>query len=69
MFGRGFGAWALRWPCRSCSVIFGLIAYPLGYSVWLSLQDVKLGGQGTFVGLGNYYRLLFDTKARSTTPS
>lgn len=45
-------------------VIIGLIAYPLGYAVWLSLQDVKVGGQGTFVGLQNYYRLLFDTEAR-----
>jgi multiple sugar transport system permease protein len=45
-------------------VIVGLIAYPLGYAVWLSLQDIKIGGQGTFIGLGNYYRLLFDTSTR-----
>lgn len=45
-------------------VIVGLIAYPLGYAVWLSLQDVKIGGQGTFIGLANYSRLLFDTSAR-----
>lgn len=45
-------------------VIVGLIAYPLGYSVWLSLQDIKLGGQGTFIGLGNYFRLLFDGGSR-----
>ncbi len=45
-------------------IILGLIAYPLGYSVWLSLNDVKIGGQGTFVGLGNYHKLLFDTSAR-----
>ncbi len=45
-------------------VILGLIAFPLGYSVWLSLNDVKLGGQSTFVGFDNYYRLLFDTSAR-----
>ena len=45
-------------------VIFGLIAYPLGYAVWLSLQDVKIGGQGTFIGLANYSRLLFDTSTR-----
>jgi multiple sugar transport system permease protein len=46
------------------AVILGLIAYPLGYSVWLSLEDVKLGGQGTFVGLGNYSKILFDSGAR-----
>jgi multiple sugar transport system permease protein len=45
-------------------VIVGLIAYPLGYAVWLSLQDIKIGGQGTFVGLSNYSKLLFDTSAR-----
>jgi multiple sugar transport system permease protein len=46
------------------AVIVGLIAYPLGYSIWLSLQDIKLGGQGTFVGLNNYRTLLFDSSAR-----
>jgi multiple sugar transport system permease protein len=45
-------------------VIFGLIAYPLGYAVWLSLQDIKIGGQGTFVGLGNYGKILFDSSTR-----
>jgi multiple sugar transport system permease protein len=45
-------------------VIFGLIAYPLGYAVWLSVQDIKIGGQGTFVGLTNYTRLLFDSSTR-----
>jgi multiple sugar transport system permease protein len=45
-------------------VIVGLVAYPLGYSVWLSLQDVKVGAPGTFVGLGNYYKILFDNEAR-----
>src|SRR3954451_18002630 len=45
-------------------VIIGLVAYPLGYSVWLSLQDIKLGAPGTFVGLGNYSKILFDGSAR-----
>jgi len=45
-------------------VIIGLVAYPLGYSVWLSLQDVKVGAPGTFIGLGNYYKILFDPGAR-----
>jgi multiple sugar transport system permease protein len=45
-------------------VIVGLIAYPLVYSIWLSLQDIKLGGQGTFVGLGNYVKVLFDGSSR-----
>jgi len=45
-------------------VIVGLVAYPLGYSAWLSLQDVKVGAPGTFVGLGNYQKILFDSEAR-----
>lgn len=45
-------------------VILGLIAFPLGYSIWLSFHDVKLGGQGTWVGLSNYGKLLFDERAR-----
>ena len=45
-------------------VILGLVAYPLGYSVWLSLQDVKVGAPGVFIGLGNYYKILFDSEAR-----
>ncbi|HZO24485.1 MAG TPA: sugar ABC transporter permease [Chloroflexota bacterium] len=45
-------------------VIAGLVAYPLGYSIWLSLQDVKVGAPGTFVGLNNYYKILFDSEAR-----
>jgi multiple sugar transport system permease protein len=45
-------------------VIVGLIAYPLGYSVWLSFHDVKVGGEGRWIGFGNYYRILFDTDTR-----
>lgn len=45
-------------------VIIGLIAYPFGYSVWLSLQDVRIGGAGRFVGLGNYTRILLDTNSQ-----
>src|SRR6476646_3454019 len=45
-------------------VIVGLVAYPLGYSVWLSLQDVKVGAPGTWVGLNNYSKILFDPTAR-----
>jgi multiple sugar transport system permease protein len=46
------------------AIIFGLVAYPFVYSIWLSLNDIKLGGEGTFVGLNNYYKLLLDSNAR-----
>lgn len=26
-------------------VVVGLVAYPLGYAFWLSLQDIKVGGR------------------------
>ncbi len=39
-------------------VLFGLVAYPFGYAVWLSLNDVKVGGEPKWVGLGNYVDLL-----------
>jgi ABC-type sugar transport system permease subunit len=39
-------------------VIVGLIAYPFLSSIWSSFQDIKIGGQGRFVGLGNYASLL-----------
>jgi multiple sugar transport system permease protein len=45
-------------------VIVGLVAYPLGYSIWLSFQDVKVGSPGTWIGFGNYYKILFDSEAR-----
>lgn len=45
-------------------VIVGLIAFPFAYSIWLSLQDIKVGGAGTWVGLNNYSKLLFDSGAR-----
>lgn len=40
-------------------VIIGLIAYPFLYSIWLSLQAIRVGGEGHFVGLRNYQSLLF----------
>jgi len=46
------------------AVVIGLVAYPLGYAVWLSLQDIKIGGEGRFIGLANYARLLFDSESR-----
>jgi N,N'-diacetylchitobiose transport system permease protein len=45
-------------------VIFGVLAFPLGMLVWLSLQHVGLRElithQGVWVGLGNYRAILAD---------
>jgi multiple sugar transport system permease protein len=52
--------WQLAYPLIApiLIVILGLIAYPFISSIWYSLQDVKIGGQGRFVGLANYTALL-----------
>jgi len=41
------------------AVLVGLIAYPFVSAVLFSLQDIKVGGQGRFIGLENYRTLLF----------
>jgi multiple sugar transport system permease protein len=40
-------------------VIVGLIAYPFLYSIWMSLQIIRVGGAGKFVWFQNYGSLLF----------
>ncbi|MBR0665851.1 sugar ABC transporter permease [Roseomonas hellenica] len=44
------------------AVIFaaGMIVFPFGYAIWLSLSDVALGADPRFIGLGNFARLLAD---------
>jgi ABC-type glycerol-3-phosphate transport system permease component len=44
----------------ACVLIFGLIAYPLVYDIWLSLSDSSLTDSGQFVGLANFVTLLGD---------
>lgn len=44
-------------------VVIGLVAYPFAYSAWLSLQDIRVGGVGRFIGLENYFNLLFGREA------
>src|SRR5581483_7527236 len=40
-------------------VIVGLIAYPFLYSIWMSLQVIRVGGVGRFVWFQNYASLLY----------
>ncbi|HEX5416352.1 MAG TPA: sugar ABC transporter permease [Chloroflexota bacterium] len=40
-------------------VIVGLIAYPFLYSIWMSLEAIRVGGAAKFIGLRNYEQLLF----------
>jgi multiple sugar transport system permease protein len=52
----------LGWMLCAPAVIFMVLvtAYPIGYAVWLSLQDVDLRfpGEGGFAGLDNYVTVL-----------
>jgi len=49
--------YALLFP--ACLLVLGLIAYPLGYTIWLSFTDARdFDGPGAFAGLANY-RVIF----------
>ncbi|HZQ97684.1 MAG TPA: sugar ABC transporter permease [Chloroflexota bacterium] len=39
-------------------VMLGLIAFPFLSSIWYSLNDIRVGGAGKFVGLANYQSLI-----------
>jgi ABC-type sugar transport system permease subunit len=44
------------------ALVFGLIAYPLGYEAGLSLTNQRVDAPGSFVGLANYVDLLTDRR-------
>lgn len=46
------------------AVLFTLlmIAFPFGYTIWLSLQDVAMGATPRFAGAGNYAAMLRDAE-------
>ena len=49
--------------CRVALVLAGVMLYPLGYAIWLSLFNYDLGsGTFDFIGLGNYAALLADAR-------
>jgi multiple sugar transport system permease protein len=39
-------------------LVLGVVAFPLGAAVWLSLSNAQLGETGSFVGLANFRYLL-----------
>ncbi|MEP7200525.1 MAG: sugar ABC transporter permease, partial [Chloroflexota bacterium] len=43
-------------------VLLGLVAYPFLSAIWLSLHHKTVGGDATFVGLENYFTLLFSAQ-------
>lgn len=59
-FYRRQALWGLAFAAPAL-LLFGLIvAYPLLWAGWLSLQDYSLLGRKVFTGLGNYVRLWSD---------
>src|SRR5207247_710304 len=38
-------------------LVFGMILYPFGYDLWLSLTNARAAEDGVFVGLANYVAL------------
>jgi len=44
-------------------VLFGLLAYPIVTALGITLQDKTIGMPGRFIGLENYYQLLFKDTA------
>lgn len=45
-------------------ILLGLIAFPFLYSIWLSLNNVRVGGAATFIGARNYINLLVGANRR-----
>lgn len=63
-FARAGSIVAYRWRLMLplALVLGAVVAYPLGYSLWLSLQDFQITRRDdvSFVGLGQYAKLLGD---------
>jgi len=56
---RHLAGYALLFP--ACLLVLGLVAYPLGYTIWLSFTNAQeFDGPGAFNGLANYRDLLTD---------
>ncbi|WP_270937390.1 carbohydrate ABC transporter permease [Falsiroseomonas oryzae] len=52
------------WPfvVPAAVVVFAVIVFPWVFTLWMSLQEWKLGSGRSFVGLANYQRLLTDDR-------
>jgi multiple sugar transport system permease protein len=52
------------WPfvLPALVVVSGVIVFPWAFTIWMSLREWRIGGTNSFIGLGNYLRLLGDTR-------
>ncbi|MGH9023808.1 MAG: sugar ABC transporter permease, partial [Acidimicrobiia bacterium] len=59
--------WLLLAP--AALVIFGMVGYPIGRTLWLSFREADLSylvsGESRFVGLDNYIAVFTDSHLRS----
>jgi multiple sugar transport system permease protein len=56
---------AMAFQIPSLLVLLGVVAFPLGYTLWLSFRSYSLvipGRTGQWIGLGNFDRLLHDAQ-------
>ena len=53
--------YAIAWPFLTplLAVLIGLIAYPFGTALWLSMNRKMVGADAIFIGPGNFHALLF----------
>lgn len=48
--------------------IFAVIIFPWIFTLWMSLNEWRIGGENAFVGLANFSRLVSDTRFLETIP-
>ena len=48
----------------AATILLVFLTYPLGLGIWLGLTDYKIGRDGIFIGLENYYWLFDDAVFR-----
>jgi multiple sugar transport system permease protein len=52
------------WPfiIPALVIVIGVIVFPWGFTIWMSLNEWKVGAPTTFVGMANYLRLPGDPR-------
>lgn len=64
IFGLSSVSWCAFWfMAPAAAILLLFLGYPLVLGTYLSFTDARIGGQGGFIGLENYYWLLDDTSS------
>jgi len=59
---RAYGRRYFRFALPAAVVIVAVIVFPWAFTIWMSLQDWKVGQAHSFAGLDNYAKLLTDQR-------